>query len=175
MTRRPRVALAAAATTTFALLTLTACTGAPEEPDTTTEAVTAEASGQSGTGESDPSQLVPEECAEAYPLAAAPADIAEITLMPTDWPAPPDDAILCLTSETLDGSTETASYATDAAIEEVLSYYETSLSSYEIYRADGAETGTGYAALDGVGGDVAFQVRETDGGFILVFGTESGL
>lgn len=174
MRRRPRGAFAAAATM-VALLTLTACTGAPEEPAPITDAAMGEDSGQSGIGDSDPSQLVPEECADAYLFAAGPADIAEITLMPADWPASPAGAILCLTSETMDGSSETASYATEAPIEDVFAHYEGALTGYEVYRSDGAETGTGYATLDGVGADVAFQIRETDGGFVLVFGAERGL
>lgn len=117
-----------------------------------------------------PSADVPEECAEAFPLAFAPADIADIALQPADWPAPPDGATLCATAETLGGGTETASYAFDEPIEAALGHYESALTGYELHRADGAESGTGWATLDGTGSDVSFQVREADGGFVLVFG-----
>ncbi|WP_164861749.1 hypothetical protein, partial [Microbacterium sp. CPCC 204701] len=117
---------------------------------------------------------VPEECAQAFPLAYAPADIAMIESLPVDWPAPPAGAILCVTSETVGGSSETASYATETPIGDVLAHYEAQLPGYDLDRSDGAENGTGYATLDGTNGDIAFQVRETDGGFILAFGSGDG-
>jgi hypothetical protein len=125
---------------------------------------------------SDPSELVDEVCLEAYPLSAlAPADIDALTLMPADWPAPPDDAVLCATSESdgegIDGAPYTiqdADYASSASIDSVLAHYEGALGSHELVRTDGAESGTGYAALDGTVGEIGFQIRETDGGFTVL-------
>lgn len=174
---RPRGRVLAASAAIAGLLFLAACAAEADEPNVVADDVIdgAAVADEGDAGDSDPSQLVPEECSDAYVLAAAPADIAEIALMPADWPAPPDGAILCMTSETMDGSSETASYASHTGIEGVFDHYSAALSGYEIFRADGAETGTGYATLDGVGAGVAFQIRETDGGFVLVFGSESGL
>ncbi|GGH40704.1 hypothetical protein [Microbacterium album] len=112
---------------------------------------------------------VPQECQDAYPLAVVPADLADVASVPDDWPAPPAGAVLCLTSGSFDDTTETASYATDAPIEDVLAHYEAALAGYELYRADGAENGTGYDTLDGERPGLGVQIRETDGGFVIVF------
>ncbi|GAA1930755.1 hypothetical protein GCM10009775_23510 [Microbacterium aoyamense] len=112
---------------------------------------------------------VPDECRETYPLAVVPADIADVELQPGDWPEPPEGSTLCATSGSIDGASETASYATTQPFEEVAAFYEAALSGYETYRSDGAESGTGYATLDGAGSEVDFQVRESDGGFLVVF------
>lgn len=152
---------------------LTGC-AAPGGGDSTPgdEAPAAEAPGAEELPAVDPAAgAVPEECAEAFPLAYEPADIAMIESLPADWPAPPGGATLCMTSETMDGSSETASYATESPIDDVFAHYEAQLSGYDVFRSDGAENGTGYATLDGTNGDIAFQVREADGGFILVFGS----
>lgn len=113
---------------------------------------------------------VPEGCRENYPFAALPADIADVGLQPVDWPAPPADATLCLTTDTVGGSIESAAYATNAAIDDVLAHYESALAAYDVFRTSGADNGTGYETLDGTAGDVEFQIRESDGGFLLVFG-----
>jgi uncharacterized protein YceK len=114
----------------------------------------------------------PEECREAFPLAMGGADIADLALLPSDWPAPPDGAVLCGTAETIGGARETASYAIDAPIGDVLTHYETALTGYETFRESGDENGTGYDSLSG-GDDVfGFQIRESDGGFVLAFGRD---
>lgn len=162
-----------------AVLALTAC--APEAPTTEDpvgqDPVAQDPVAQDPPAASDPSGLVDEVCLEAYPLSAlAPADIEALTLMPADWPAPPEDAVLCSTSESggegIDGEPYTiqnADYASSTAIDAVLAHYEGALGGHELVRSDGAESGTGYASLDGTLGDVAFQIRETDGGFTVLF------
>lgn len=112
---------------------------------------------------------VPQECGESFPLAVVPADIADVELQPADWPAPPPGAVLCLTTGSFDDSTESASYATEAAFADVLAHYESGLAGYELSHTDGAENGTGYDALDGWNADTTFQIRERDGGFVIVF------
>jgi hypothetical protein len=117
---------------------------------------------------------VPEECAAAFLGAVVPADLADVEAHPADWPEPPAGSTLCVTGG--GGSVETASYAATAGIDEVLAHYESALpASYERFRVSGEENGTGYESLDGQGGDVAFQIRETDGGFIIAFALQEGL
>ncbi|WP_308797330.1 hypothetical protein [Agromyces silvae] len=117
---------------------------------------------------------VPEECAAAYLGAVVPADIADVEAIPADWPEPPAGSTLCVTGG--GGSVETASYAATAGIDEVIAHYESALpASYERFRVSGEENGTGYESLDGQGADVAFQIRESDGGFVIAFALQEGL
>lgn len=116
----------------------------------------------------------PEECADAYPQAYLAADIADVEVMPVDWPEPPAGSTLCITSDTVGGGVEAASYANELVIDEILAHYESALSgSYELTRTGGDETGTGYDTLDGVRDDLSFQIREHDGGFVIVFASEA--
>ncbi|WP_460772734.1 hypothetical protein [Microbacterium sp. GXF7504] len=165
--RRPRVA-AWAVGTGLAVAALTGCTAAAEPTgapsDAPVEAI------EPAAGE-DILDGVPEACRDAFPLAMPGVDAADLELMPADWPAPPSGAVLCTTMDSVGGGSESAGYAIDLPVEDVFAHYEASLSGYELFRSDGAENGTGYATLDGVGADVGFQVRETDGGFTLVFVT----
>lgn len=153
-----------------ATLSLAACSGDLGLPDVTDDVVTGDSTDGATGDASDPSHLVPEECSD-YLFAVAPAELGEVELMPADWPAPPEGSVLCVTST--GGSTETASYALDTPITEVLDYYESVLTADGMFRADGAENGTGYATLDGATAEVQFQVRESDGGFVLAFITAS--
>lgn len=110
----------------------------------------------------------PTECLEAYIGAAGGADLDDVESMPDDWPQAPEGSTLCVTAE--GGSVETASYASTTPVEEILAYYEQQLAAaYEVYRVSGEENGTGYDSLDGSGEAVAFQVRESDGGFVIAF------
>lgn len=111
----------------------------------------------------------PEECAKAFPQAFTEPDLAEVTLAPDGFPEPPVDATLCLTSSTVDNSKETASYATDAAEEEILAGYETALSAYSPSRdADGL----GRPIVVAQDGGLVIQVTPQEGGFVLAFGKE---
>ncbi|OUZ11703.1 hypothetical protein BHE97_04135 [Aeromicrobium sp. PE09-221] len=111
---------------------------------------------------------VPAECREAYAYAAAGGSLDDIEALPDGWPAAPGGSTLCVTAD--GGSVETASYVTAAPIEEVLAYYERELAGdYEVVRVDGAENGTGYDSLDGSGEAIGFQIRESDGGFVIAF------
>lgn len=117
---------------------------------------------------------VPEECAAAFVGAVGPADLADVEARPADWPEPPSGSTLCVTGG--GGSVETASYASTAGIEEVLAHYESALpAAYERFRVSGEENGTGYESLDGQGAEVAFQIRESDGGFVIAFAVQEGL
>ncbi len=117
----------------------------------------------------EPMGEVPEECLAGFPMAMPDADIADLELMPADWPAPPAGSTLCITMGTVGGSTESAGYAVDLPIEDVFAHYEAAVQGYETLRTDGMENGSGYATLDGIGSDVDFQIRERDGGFTLMF------
>lgn len=109
---------------------------------------------------------VPEECATAFPQAIGEPDLAEISLVPDGFPEPPVAATLCLTSETVGGRNETASYATDATADEVLAGYEAALRSFGASRStDGLGRSVVTAAADGV--DI--QVAPQDGGFVIAF------
>lgn len=167
--RAPRLLALAA----LAALALTGCAAAAPD-DAVAEDVAAQDAIEPAEGEELVAD-VPEECREAFPTAGQPADLADVDLLPADWPAPPAGATLCLTMDTVGGTSESASYAADLAIDDVFAHYESALSGYDMFRADGAENGTGYATLDGVGADVDFQIRESNGGFVLLFvrsGTE---
>lgn len=109
---------------------------------------------------------VPEECAEAFPVAFGAPDLKALTLLPADWPEPPAGATLCQTTSTADGSIETADYATDAPAEEVLSAYESALApSYDVARND---EGLG-EVLTGTAGSVVFELSTRDGAYSIAF------
>ncbi|MFB8387766.1 hypothetical protein ACFC3F_11570 [Microbacterium sp. NPDC055910] len=116
-----------------------------------------------------PAGDVPDECRDAFPLAVFPADITDVEMQPANWAAPPADAVLCITASAMDGSSETLSYATDAAIGDVFAHYEASLGGYDMFRTPGTDNGTGYDTLDGTSAEATFHIREHDGGFVLVF------
>lgn len=119
-----------------------------------------------GGGDDDTFGDVPEECKEPFPQAFGTPDLGEVTLLPDGFPDPPVEAVLCLTSETVGGQNETASYATDASEEEILAGYESALASYDATReADGV----GRPIITATAGDVFLQVTPQDGGFVLAF------
>jgi hypothetical protein len=135
------------------------------------EAVGADDGGNDATTEDtlfDQQSLgVPEECIGAYPFAMEAPDPDEISLAPAGWPAPPEGATLCVTSETIGSETEVAEYATSATDEEVLAYYEAELGGFELAR----EAGVGREILTGYDDTVGFQIQPTDAGFKVVFAT----
>jgi hypothetical protein len=109
---------------------------------------------------------VPKECS-IYPFAMEPADPDEITLAPASWPAPPAGATLCVTSTTMDSSTEVAEYALGADPETILGYYEAQLGvQWNVER----EAGVGNEILTGYDDTVGFQIVTRDGGFKIAFG-----
>jgi len=114
---------------------------------------------------------VPQECIDAMPYVLTPADIAAIAQLPEFWPEEPVGATLCATST--GGDVETASFVTDAPIEEVLAHYEAALSGQETFRVSGEENGTGYESLTGSVDGIGFQVQERDAGFTLAFAPEA--
>ena len=122
--------------------------------------------GDGADGPDEGAPQVPEECRTAFPLAYAEPDLADVALLPGGFPDPPVPATLCLTSETVGGGTETASYATEASPEEVLAGYEEALASFGAARE---EDGIGRAIVTATAGDVAVQVTPQDGGFVLAF------
>ena len=112
-----------------------------------------------------PAGDVPEECGELYPFAHEAPDLADVELLPGDFPEPPVDATLCETGGAGEGQ-EYAAYATSASGEEVLTAYEEALASYGAVRA---EDGLGNPIVNATAGDVAVQLSTKDGGFSLVF------
>lgn len=122
--------------------------------------------GGDGDGGDDAAGDVPEECRGPFPQAFGTPDLGQISLLPDGFPDPPVEAVLCLTSETVGGQNETASYATDASEEEVLAGYESALASFGAAR----ETdGIGRPIVTATAGDVFLQVTPQEGGFVLAF------
>ncbi|WP_418057550.1 hypothetical protein [Pimelobacter simplex] len=129
-------------------------------------AVTEDGGGDGGGDGDDALGDVPEECKEPFPLAIGTPDLGDVTLLPDGFPDPPVEAVLCLTSETIGGQNETASYATEASEEEVLAGYESALASFDATR----ETdGIGRSIVTATAGDVFVQVTPQDGGFVIAF------
>lgn len=115
-----------------------------------------------------PAPGVPPECAEVYPWAPGPVDLTTLTLLPEDWPQPPEGSTLCTVNT--GGVTEMAAYVVDLPAEKILDYYESKLERYDLTRSTGEENGTGYAALEGADGDaLTVQIREAERGFLLAF------
>ncbi|WP_377325237.1 hypothetical protein ACFJIY_09665 [Pimelobacter simplex] len=146
-----------------ALALLAAGCGDDDTEPTPTPGV--EADGGSDGGD-DAAGDVPEECRGPFPQAFGTPDLGQISLLPDGFPDPPVEAVLCLTSETVGGQNETASYATDASEEEVLAGYESALASFGAAR----ETdGIGRPIVTATAGDVFLQVTPQEGGFVLAF------
>ncbi|MGY1741281.1 MULTISPECIES: hypothetical protein [unclassified Blastococcus] len=161
---RPAVRRALPAALFGAALLLTAC-GSDDD--------TADATGSAGSGgdtgaveDAAADSGVPEECAEAYPTAFGPADIADVELA-AGFPEPPSGAVLCETGGTADGSQEYANYAAGLSEEEVFAYYEGELAG-----AERGEDGIGAPILSGTTDGVYWQVQSEDGGFSVLFATE---
>lgn len=128
--------------------------------DDGTDADDAADPGDAGAGD------VPEACRTPFPQAFAPADLADVELLPAGFPEPPVEATLCITAETVGGAHETASYATPATAEEVLAGYESALASFGATRD---QDGIGRAIITANDGALVIQVTPQDGGFVLAF------
>lgn len=154
------------------LLTLSACSGDSEASGST--------GGSTGSNDEAASETVelqdlqedsgaPEECVEVFPLALAEADLADLSLVPGDWPEAPVDATLCQTSATIEGNLETADYATRATGAEVLDAFQAALpAGYEVTREDRGQGDM----LAGSAGEVFFEVSTREGAYTVTFGTD---
>lgn len=151
-TRRASLALAAAATA----LLVSAC-GGDGDGDATEPGATDLAGAQVDSG-------VPEACLEAFPVAMTAPDLADVSLLPADWPAAPAGATLCQTSSTADGAYQTADYATEDDPAAVLDAWEAALADFSPTRGD---EGAG-EQLTGTAGTVAFEITTRDGAFSVV-------
>lgn len=125
-----------------------------------------EADDGGGGGDDDLAGDVPEECRGPFPQAFGTPDLGDISMLPDGFPDPPVAAVLCLTSETVGGQTETASYATDASEEEILAGYESALASYDATRE---QDGVGRPIVTATAGEVFLQVTPQEGGFVIAF------
>ncbi|MDQ6525764.1 hypothetical protein RB608_19265 [Nocardioides sp. LHD-245] len=153
--------------TVVTVAALAACGGGDGEDDgTDTTGADAGSTVEEGTGVDDGPAGVPEECGAAFPQALGPADVADLALLPDGFPDPPVEATLCITAETVGGSQETASYASDATAEEILAGYEAALASYGAARD---QDGIGRPIVTAADGDLIIQVTPQDGGFVLAF------
>lgn len=127
---------------------------------------------QSGDEGGAGDEQIPAECVTVAIGWHPGVDIADVEAMPGDWPEPPKGSTLCSTSG--GDSVETAAYASDLPIEDVFAHYESALpDGYGSAHVSGADTGTGYPSLDGSGPGIAFEIRQNDGGFTLVFAREA--
>ncbi|WP_019143820.1 hypothetical protein [Aeromicrobium massiliense] len=158
-----RAALSMAATALVLASALSAC-GPSEESAASSPISAADAKDDLEDIQKDAG--VPEECAEAFPLAMTKPDLADVKLVPASWPEPPVDATLCSTSELMDGSQESLDYATEASADEVLEAYKTALADFGATIDD---QGTGIKMVVGEADGTSFQVRPQDGGFIVFF------
>ena len=167
MTARPHHRLLPLAGLVLATaLSLSAC---GEDGSTTSASAAATDEALSDLGEIAEDAGVPEECHDAFPADVVPVDIADVELMPSDWPEPPVDATLCRTSATMDDTVSIAGYATTSSPAEVLDAYETALAgTWEVTREDG----TFGEVLTGTADDVWFQVETRDGAYDLTFSTQ---
>jgi hypothetical protein len=150
------------------LLTLSACSGDTDGPSGAGSEDKA-ASDTAGLQDVQADSGVPEECLEAFPVAIGEADLADLSLVPGDWPEGPVDATLCQTSSTIEGNLETADYATEATGAEVLDAFQAALpAGYEATREDKGQGDV----LTGSAGEVFFQVSTRDGAYTVTFGTD---
>lgn len=165
MNPRPRRAALALASTALALTgVLSACGGGSE--NTVTPPIGAEEA-KDDLHDIASDSGVPEECAEPFPLALTKPDPASVQLTPSSWPEPPVDAVLCSTSEILDGEQEAMGYASDASADEVLDAYESALASFNPTIEDKGAGRSLFGEADGT----SFQVTPQDGGFTVFFAT----
>jgi hypothetical protein len=118
------------------------------------------------TGEIGPAPGVPAECLAAFPLAVGPARLDDLSLLPEDWPAPPERSTLCLTSARADRSIETADYATSLDPIEIVSYYAARMPAGTNWQR--AEVGSGLV-LTGTAGQLFFEIRPGAGAFTILF------
>lgn len=147
--RTPARTCLASLTAAFAVL-VSGC--GEDSPDTGTSSGQSSAVGD-GDGEGvavDAPPGVPEECHEAYPFAMAAPDLRDVALLPSNWPKPPVDATLCVTSSTLGGGTESAEYVTGSSEQAVEAAYLEALAPFAATRGkDGLGDAVIQATVDG--------------------------
>jgi hypothetical protein len=111
----------------------------------------------------------PEECLTPFPLSVGGATLDDVELIPADWPAAPDAAVLCGTGGTLDGNQDYAEYAVPLDGEALLAHYEAAFPAG--YTVEPTDTIHG-PGLTGTAGEVTFVVEPRDGGLNLIFAVE---
>ncbi|MDF1478338.1 hypothetical protein PYV02_04500 [Leifsonia sp. H3M29-4] len=146
---RPMSALRAAFAGVMLAGTVAACSSAPID-----------AVHLPGSGEVVPG--APAECAGSFPFSIGPATLDDLGLLPADWPAPPEGSVLCATTHTNGGLTETADFVTELAPGGVLAHYTSALPA----RARLERTVD--ATLVGSIGAVSFEIRPDEGRFTIV-------
>ena len=107
---------------------------------------------------------MPEDCREAFPGQLAPADLADISIWPENFPEPPVAATLCQAEENEDGTTGTVGYATDVASPQVLDTYRAALAPYELDTGGSADQIMG-SASDGT----LFSITAPNGTIRIAF------
>ncbi len=161
MRARSRAAALAGAPA-LALVVLTGC--GSDRPDSSDGGNAADPVPTADAGDLPPGYS--EERAVAFPDLVRRPDPDVADLRPDDWPEPVDDATLCRTSGTL-GDAQQVDYATGESPVAVLDAFESALGAldgYEITREDPG--GLGHEVVQGVAGEVGFQVDPTEGGFL---------
>jgi hypothetical protein len=161
MTRSPALSAALLA----AGLLLTAC-GGDAEADTAAAVESAVEDAVEDAG----LPPAPEECLTPFPLAVGVATLDDVDLIPADWPAAPDGAVLCGTGGTLDGNQDYAEYAVPLDGAALLAYYEGVFPAG--YTVEPTDTIHG-PGLTGTAGEVTFVVEPRDGGLNLIFAVDS--
>jgi hypothetical protein len=110
---------------------------------------------------------VPDACKGPFPLAYAQVDDDDVALMPDDWPDPPADSTLCTADGNVDGTRETAGYASASDSDEVLAEYEAALKgTYDVKRV---KDGSGAEVLEGENDEIAFQIKPSSDRFTIAF------
>jgi hypothetical protein len=177
MNARTTSARRSSAALTGALLTagllLTACGGDPEaEAAAALEAAVEDAAEEVGdTSGGGGLPEAPEECLEAFPLSVGGATLDDVELIPADWPAAPDGAVLCGTGGTLEGNQAYAEYAVPLDGAALLGHYQTAFPAG--YTVEPTETISG-PGLSGAAGEVYFTVEPREGGGLYIsFGVDS--
>jgi hypothetical protein len=169
MTARPIIRRSPAVLALLAAgLLLTACGGDAEaDAAAALEPAVEEAAGNVA-GAADDAALppAPEECLTPFPLSVGGATLDDVDLIPADWPAAPDGAVLCGTGGTADGNQDYAEYAVPLDGEALLAYYQGVFPAG--YTVEPTDTIHG-PGLTGTAGDVTFVVEPRDGGLNLLF------
>jgi hypothetical protein len=149
---RPLPVLSAALLGLVLVGAVVACTSAP------IDTVRTPATGELAAG-------IPVECAGSFPFTLGPVTLHDLSLMPAAWPPAPGSSVLCATTRTSGGLTETAEYATALDAATVLEYYADALPA-----AAGVEFIDGSAGVVLVGAldPVSFEIRPVDGRFTIV-------
>lgn len=173
-THRHRRAAVALALTAALASTLVGC-GGDDAPADNSADTSAEVDRDGAVDAAEDNPMVPDECAEPFPLAYGGGELSDLTLRPEDWPDPFPDAVLCGTTATVDESQQEADFAVEADEEEVLSSFESALASLDGYQTSREDpSGLGRQMLGGSAGDTYFQVIAKSGGYTVSFGREAG-